>query len=110
EALLARLEAALARSEATTQVMQTVAHRAITGSLAVLIIVAGFLVVWQRKARRTSEQVHTSEIKAINPGLPVLIPAQSSGPIELAEQNRVASKEKTSNVSTEGNEPCRTTW
>jgi hypothetical protein len=103
DALLARLEADLARAEATTQAMETVAHRAIVSLLALLIIVAALLLVWRRKARAKSGQVHTSEIKPINPAQPVSIQAQPPGPSELVEQKSVASKDTSPNVSIEEN-------
>jgi hypothetical protein len=104
DALLARLEADLARAEATTQAMETVAHRAIVSLLALLLIVGVLLLVWRRKARGQSKQVHTSEIKLINPAQPVSMQAQSPGPSELVEQKSVASKDMSPNVSVEENE------
>jgi hypothetical protein len=107
DALLARLEADLARAETTTQAMETVAYRAIVSLFALLLIVAALLIVWRRKTRGKSEQVHTSGIKPIKSAQPVSIQAQSPGPSELVDQRSGASKDTSPGVSVEENEQNR---
>jgi hypothetical protein len=107
DTLLARLEADLAKGQATTQAMETVAHRAIVSLLVLLLIVAALLLVWRGKARGNSEQVHTSEVRPIKCAQPVSIQAQSPGPSELVGQKSLAFKDTSPDLSVEKNEQNR---
>jgi hypothetical protein len=90
-AFVARLEADLARAEARSQVMETLAYRAVVGLISLVIILAALLLVRRRKAHAKSGQVHTSEINLINPAQPESIQPH---PQRLSrEQKRVAAKE-----------------
>ena len=89
-AFVARLEADLARAEARSQAMETLAYRAVVGLVSLVVILGALLLVRRRKARAKSQKVHTSEIHLINPAQPGSIQAQ---PQRLGlEQKSVAAK------------------
>ena len=89
-AFVARLEADLARAEARSQAMETLAYRAVVGLVSLVVILGALLLVRRRKARAKSQKVHTSEIHLINPAQPESIQAQ---PQRLGlEQKSVAAK------------------
>ena len=76
DTFVARLEADLARAEARSQAMETLAYRAVVGFISLVVILAALLLVRRRKARAKSGQVQTSEIKLINPAQPDSIQPQ----------------------------------
>ena len=91
DTFVARLEADLARAEARSQAMETLAYRAVVGFISLVVILAALLLVRRRKARAKSGQVQTSEIKLINPAQPDSIQPQ---PQRLSmKQKGVAAKD-----------------
>ena len=91
DTFVARLEADLARAEARSQAMETLAYRAVVGFISLVVILAALLLVRRRKARAKSGQVQTSEIKLINPTQPDSIQPQ---PQRLSmKQKGVAAKD-----------------
>src|SRR6266550_366638 len=72
----ARLEGDLARAEARSQAMETLAYRAVVGLISLMVILAALLLVWRRKARAKGGKVQTSGIKLLNPAQPDTIQPQ----------------------------------
>jgi hypothetical protein len=91
DTFVARLEADLARAEARSQAMETLAYRAVVALISLVVILAALLLVRRRKARAKGGQVQTSEIKLINPAQPDSIQLQ---PQRLSmKQKGVAAKD-----------------
>jgi hypothetical protein len=88
--VLAKLESDLAKAEARSQAMETLAYRAIAALVLLTAIFAALLLVWRARAKRAAKsgQVQESAVAlATSTTQPAATQAQSTDPIKAVEES-----------------------